>query len=244
MKHKILCAALSALGTLAAGSAQAQLFDRGGGLIYDNVQNITWLADANYAKTSGFDGDGAMSWQDATAWAEGLVYQDTVRNVSYDNWRLPSIHDLGSPGCNFGSSGTDCGYNVATQSSEIAHLFYISLGNKAFVDSNGQAQADYGLIDDPNNPNDESLFANFQDSFYWLADSHANSTSDAWRFKLTNGLQDYGSKSFLLYSLAVRDGDVAAVPLPGAAWLFGASLLGWMVNRRHHSRPDQQAFLK
>ncbi len=232
MKRQILSCALATMGALMVNTAQAQLFNRGGGLIYDSVQNVTWLADANYAKTSGFDSDGAMNWQDATAWTEGLVYHDTVRNVSYDNWRLPSIHDLGSPGCNSGYSGTDCGYNVDTQSSEIAHLFYVSLGNKAFVDSNGQVQSDYGLFDDPNNPNDESLFANFQDSFYWLADSHANSTGDAWRFKLTNGLQDYGKKSFLLYSLVVRDGDVAAVPLPGAAWLFGTALIGMIFSKR------------
>lgn len=52
MKRQTLCCALAALGTLSAGSAQAQLFNRGGGLIYDSVQNVTWLADANYAKTS------------------------------------------------------------------------------------------------------------------------------------------------------------------------------------------------
>jgi hypothetical protein len=32
----------------------AQLIDRGGGLIYDNVLDVTWLQDANYAKTSGY----------------------------------------------------------------------------------------------------------------------------------------------------------------------------------------------
>jgi|RifCSPlowO2_12_1023861.scaffolds.fasta_scaffold474522_1 hypothetical protein len=44
---------LPALGLLAvlliAGRAQATLIDRGGGLIYDNVLNITWLQNANYA---------------------------------------------------------------------------------------------------------------------------------------------------------------------------------------------------
>ena len=44
---------LPALGLLAvlliAGRAQATLINRGGGLIYDNVLNITWLQNANYA---------------------------------------------------------------------------------------------------------------------------------------------------------------------------------------------------
>ena len=29
---------------------------------YDTALNITWLADANYAKTSGYDADGLMNW--------------------------------------------------------------------------------------------------------------------------------------------------------------------------------------
>ena len=31
----------------------AALYDRGEGLIYDDVLDITWLQDANYAMTSG-----------------------------------------------------------------------------------------------------------------------------------------------------------------------------------------------
>ncbi|EGK72256.1 hypothetical protein METUNv1_01372 [Methyloversatilis universalis FAM5] len=38
-------------GTLASGVAQAPLHDRGGGLVYDDVLDVTWLADANYART-------------------------------------------------------------------------------------------------------------------------------------------------------------------------------------------------
>ena len=37
--------------------SQAALYDRGNGLIYDDVLDITWLQDANYAKTT-----------DATPW--------------------------------------------------------------------------------------------------------------------------------------------------------------------------------
>lgn len=35
------------------GAAQAALVNRGGGMIYDTTRNITWLADMNYASTSG-----------------------------------------------------------------------------------------------------------------------------------------------------------------------------------------------
>ena len=64
MKHKpaLTRATLILLaGISLSGAAQAALFDRGGGLIYDDVLNVTWLQDANYAKTSGYDADGDMS---------------------------------------------------------------------------------------------------------------------------------------------------------------------------------------
>lgn len=77
-------------GLSLSGAAQAALIDRGGGLIYDTDLNITWLADANYAKTSGYDADGLMTWQEAMDWAANLSYYDSVRGVSYDDWRLPT----------------------------------------------------------------------------------------------------------------------------------------------------------
>jgi len=63
------------------GEANALLIDRGGGLIYDTVLDITWLQDANYANTTGYDDtiygyntNGRMTWIDAMGWAEDLIY--------------------------------------------------------------------------------------------------------------------------------------------------------------------------
>lgn len=44
-------------------------------------------------------------------------------------WRLPTTTDTGAAGCDFDYNGTDCGYNVAPTSSEMAHLFFAELGN-------------------------------------------------------------------------------------------------------------------
>ncbi len=55
-------------------SANAALYDRGNGMIYDDVLDITWLQDANYAQTSGFDADGRMDWVTASSWAMGLSF--------------------------------------------------------------------------------------------------------------------------------------------------------------------------
>ena len=234
MRHQTLGFALAAGCALMTGTAQAQLFDRGGGLIYDSTLNVTWLADANYAQTSGYDADGRMNWNDAIAWVADLEYYDAVRNATYSDWRLPTLTDLGSPGCNYAFGGTDCGYNVDTASSELASLFYGALGNKAVVNSSGQQQLDHGLIDDPNNPNDETLFSNLQSDYYWFGTPVALSgNTSAWFFRFATGEQYQAlAAASLMRALAVRDGDLAPVPLPGAVWLFGAPLLGWMVNRR------------
>lgn len=235
MKRRTICCALASCSSLVFESAQAQLFDRSGGLVYDSTLNVTWLADANYAQTSGYDADGRMNWSEANAWAAGLEFHDAVRNVTYSDWRLPTVTDLGSPGCNFAYSGTDCGYNVDIASSELASLFYGALGNKALVNSSGQQQLEYGLIDDPNDPNDETLFSNLQADYYWFGAPYTLSgNTRAWFFRLATGEQQQAlAAASQMRALAVRDGDVAAVPVPSAAWLFGAPLLGWMDNRRH-----------
>ncbi len=109
MKRKSLVKipALTALlaGIALSGAAQAMLIDRGGGLIYDNVLNITWLSDANYAKTSGVDADGLMNWTAANAWAAGLVYG------GYSDWRLPTTLQPDASCSNHLAGGISFGYN-------------------------------------------------------------------------------------------------------------------------------------
>lgn len=77
---------------------QANLIDRGNGLIYDGDLNITWLQDANYSGAT-------MTWLAATTWADSLIYQ------GFDDWRLPV-------------SDSSCAGNSCT-GSEMGHIFYI-----------------------------------------------------------------------------------------------------------------------
>ena len=44
--------------------------------------------------------------------------------------------------------------------------------------------------------------------------------------KLRTLIHSYADKINLWYGLAVRAGQVAAVPVPAAAWLFGFGLIG------------------
>ncbi|MES9991907.1 MAG: DUF1566 domain-containing protein [Candidatus Thiodiazotropha sp.] len=77
-------------------------------MIYDSDQNLTWLQDANYARTSGHDSDGRMTWENAMSWASNLTYG------GYNDWRLPYVNDNGD-GCIPAFSGTYCGFNTDTR---------------------------------------------------------------------------------------------------------------------------------
>lgn len=237
-------ALLLAVGLSVAVPVQAALHDRGGGLIYDDVLDVTWLQDANYGAGSSYDDggsatDGRMTWANAVAWAASLSYYDSVRDVTYDDWRLPTMIDTGTPGCNSGYSGTDCGYNVQTFSagttySELAYMYYVNLGNKGRYDPSGSEQSGYGMVDDPLNANDESLFTNLGSNLYSSGLEYAPNTSYAWFFYTYDGVQTSNSKIIGTYfAWAVRDGDVAAVPEPGtyAMLLAGLGLVGMMARR-------------
>ena len=75
-------------------------------------------------------------------------------------------------------------------------------------------------------------FSNDQTTNYW---SGNELSSDAWLFDFTfnDGSQLATSKNYNAAAWAVHDGDVATLPIPGAAWLFGSGLLGMFgVSRR------------
>jgi len=116
-------------------TAQAELHDRGGGLIYDDVLNVTWLQDANYAYTSGHvPHPGRMTWPQAMDWAENLGYYDSVRNVTWTDWRLPKVAPVGAD-WNMTSScdgTTDFGTNIRSPRSEVSYMFYVNLTGTAF----------------------------------------------------------------------------------------------------------------
>lgn len=247
MNVKIRVAALAVAATL-SGTAQAALYDRGGGLIYDDVLNVTWLQDANYAKTSGYDADGKMNWTAATAWAANLSYYDSVRNITYSDWRLPTMVDTGTAGCNYANSGTDCGFNVQTVSgstvySEMAHMYFNNLGLKSYYSPTGAYQADFGIFGNgtyngvntsSNGQSDVGLIDNLQAFVYWSGLESAPEPLNAWGFYAYSGGQNRGSKDNELYAWAVRPGDVAAVPEAQtyALMLAGLGLIGWRARRR------------
>ena len=98
---RAVTAMLSAGALLAfAGTAQAALQDRdldGDSVFdafYDTELDITWLRNA--------DGNGAMDWDTAVAWADGFSV------AGYDDWRLP----IGDTCWGYNGTGRETGHTV------------------------------------------------------------------------------------------------------------------------------------
>lgn len=225
-------------------TANAALVSRGDGLIYDDVFNITWMADANYAKTSGYVDlnsvfygnfsynniylDGRMGWNAAKKWADDLVY-NTTKYGSLSDWRLVSANPSDTTCTNYttpvGYATQYYGYNCL--GSELGHLFYGDFNLKI-----GQSIS--------NNPADTEyqLFSNIQQNDYWLNTEYVVDPSNvAWHFDTTPGAHGTVGKEIAFYAWAVHPGDVAnlnvsSIPNPSVLMLLYIGLLALVCVRK------------
>jgi hypothetical protein len=90
---------------ISSNIALSALYDRGGGFIYDSNQDITWYQNANL-------GGVINSPSTAFNWADDLIIYDSIRDVYWEDWRLPkddlSCHDW-----------------LNCSGSEMGHLYYV-----------------------------------------------------------------------------------------------------------------------
>lgn len=200
---------LALIGT----SANAALISRlSGAAYYDDVLDITWIADANLAASNTFGVQGIvnsqMSWTTAQDWIAGM---NAAGYLGASDWRLP-LTAQPDAGCSAEYvPGQDWGFGCT--GSEMGHLY----------------SAD-GISSSSPGP-----FSNVQSVRYWSGTEYAPTAATlAWTFRFDDGLQSRFSKGELFGAWAVRTGDIEAVPAPAAAWLIApaVALLAPWVKRR------------
>ncbi len=190
-------------------------------LIYEDTQNLVWL---DYVNT---DSD----WTDQALWALGLNVPGVLTyhlnpGIAVDwatdsCWRLPKTVD--GPYV-FGYDGTTtAGFNITTSEKWWQTCSLEFFGNKGFYTTTGQEVAFgyfWGLIN-------TVRLMNLVAGVYWSGNESAFDTRGPWHFQFGSGCQDIEPYVLLAMDsgLAVREGTVSLVPVPGAA-LLGVLGLG------------------
>lgn len=187
-------------------------------MFYDTVLDITWMRTVDET-ARGITGP--LSWHDTWSWLGNL---NDVKAYGFNDWRLPSMVDTySSPktqadGCNYSNAGgTDCGFNVQTATSEMAHLYYLTLGNVAYCDPatstintcNGP-QAGFGL---PNTGYFQNI-PSYGLSFWSGLQDETDRVPSAWYFDFGEGYQHTAGIREEFHVFAVRTGDVYAAVEP------------------------------
>jgi len=197
---------------VAASSSNAVFF-------YDTTLDVTWLRTTS---------SGLLNFADAQAWA-------SQERFGISGWRLPAMVDTGSAGCNFSlAGGTDCGQNVQTVSpdgtvvySEMAHLYYVTLGNKAYCAPGDTVCSGPQLGYDLKNT---AYFQNLTTNLYW---TNLPASGTPAVFSTTTGDQYFpGGTGNVQRVIAVRSGDVLAVPEMGTTGMMLAGLAALLLLSR------------
>jgi hypothetical protein len=183
---------------------------------YDAVVNAINAASpriydtSNYYDTPSYIGYHDVSGSDfssdgSVSWFGAQAFTGYLNSISYagpKQWALPS-------------AGADPQYGYNQTGGQFGQLFYNELGGTA-----GNA-----IPDTP-------YFTNEQAYAYWLGTEYAPDPVGAWAFGTNVALQSYGYKYHQFYAWAVSPGNVAAVPVPGAIWVFGSGLLALLGLKR------------
>ena len=206
--------------TFVTATSNAELFDRGGGLIYDSDQDLTWTKNAGMFYGRQYD---VIDEVGAVTWAENLEFG------GFDDWRLPTTTQFDDPTC-----------SVDIRSAGQYVLFYEHRANC----TGGEMELLTYLHDPWNNP----IFINVNRTRYWMATPYRdwidpcidfpdydvpctfeNDSGDRtdfyWQWGFT-GFKDpdgaYDNIPFKTtlegsnkrFAWAVRDGDVGGVIIP------------------------------
>lgn len=172
-------------------------------LIYEDDKGLIWLDFTNKGQ----------SWYSQIDWAEGLndpgvlTYNlDPGIRVSWKgDWRLPETADGAR---RFGYDGaTTAGFNITT--SDLGHLYYESLGNLGYYDTEGN-QRNGWYPDSDWGPKNTGPFTNLKANMYWSGTEYSLNPQLAWVFNFAFGDQSNNALKapYPYFGIAVRPGKV------------------------------------
>jgi hypothetical protein len=206
---------------------------------YNNVVNAIIAAspvitdspnywDGSFGNYGSYSGQYTLSAADfsssnlgRTTWFGAQAFTSYLNSINYAGSRLWALPSAGA--------NPQVGDNQT--GGQFGQLYYNELNKLAYPGSNG---SDYGILGDGSSYTSGTAgpFSNAQTSIYWSGTEYAPDLIGAWIFYTSSGYQIGGTKITGFYAWAVSPGQVSAVPVPGATWLFGAGLVGLLGLKR------------
>lgn len=207
--------------------AGATVINRGNGLLYDTVLNITWLQNPNLGASNTFDlpadaplgthpsdssgisgvilSNGLMNLPGALFWIDAMNQSGAGGYLGFSDWRLPATTqpDLTCSQVDFFTGVGLQGSNFGCVGSEMGHLYYVD----------GISQSSPGP------------FLSFPD-YHWSGTPYAPEPLNGWGFLFGSGWQGGIAKGDFSAAWAVRDGDVSSIPEPTTLTLMTLGLAG------------------
>jgi len=209
MKNPLITATLLALSC--SSNAALEMRDLDGDLsnghegVYDDVLNITWLANANSAS-------GQLNWNAAEAFVTDL---NSTSYLGVSTWRQPTASNC---------VGTSCGNAASDTDDELGYQFFQNFG--ATAGSN---------ITSGTNSTNLALFSNVQNDFYWTGFDSGSSTHAYYFTMASGTQSSFSKSSEFYVWAVTDGMAGTAVPVPAAAWLLGSALAGLLMVRRKQS---------
>jgi len=175
--------------------------------VYDTVNNVTWLADANYAASNRFglpvctgsgqqscvNPNGSMSYQSAAAWVAAM---NAANYLGQSNWQLPTTPTT-DPSCpKTGPNGNSFGFGCVANA--YGALYSNGLGLRA-------PNTAVPIPDEAAGP-----FGNFQPYIYWSSTSAGS--QGYLTFSFNTGFHGANTGPNFMYLLPMIPGKLPGTP--------------------------------
>lgn len=219
----------TAYGYANTSSLITAIISASGGVIHDTPNYY----DGSYNNSDGANGraySGAYTLSASDFAIGGTV--DWWAAQAYVSYLNSLNHGEGYGGSNKWALPT----TVDSSTSQLAELYYSELNDLGYPGTNG---SNFGILG-TGTYNDTSgtigPFSNAHTYVYWSGTESASVPAIVWRFNTNTGSQSTITRDYWLYAWAVSPGQLPAVPVPGAVWLFGTGMLGLLsLKRRGHA---------